>query len=196
MSSWTLFLLAAGLSADAFAVSIGKGLQLREGILRTAFTLGAAFGLAQAIMPVIGWALGSAFASRVSAVAPWVAFALLSAIGAKMLWEAFQSDDESPGGDAAGSKAPKHLPGAEVFMLAIATSIDALAVGVSLAVLEVSIWFTVTAIGIVTFSLSFVAVFLGHKAGTRYQRPAEIVGALILIGIGVRVVVEGVFLKS
>lgn len=191
MSTWTILILAVGLSADAFAVSISKGLQTSDGVTRVALLLGTAFGLAQGLMPIIGWLLGSAFADRVARFAPWIAFVLLAAVGAKMLYEAITTTDEenarpTHGGTGSG---PAISP-TEVLVLAVATSIDAMAVGASLAVLEVSIWFVSTVIAVVTFLLCVAAVVIGYSVGARFRRPAEIIGGLTMIGIGIHVLIN------
>ncbi|WP_282836677.1 manganese efflux pump MntP family protein [Microbacterium flavum] len=190
MSPWTLFLLALGVSADAFAVALGKGLQLRAHVLRTALVFATAFGLAQAIMPLLGWLLGSTFAEAIAPFDHWISFGLLVLVGGKMIWEAVTPD--AP----ADPEHPDHVHDTEAFsarevlLLSIATSIDALTVGVSFAFLDVNVWIAVGAIGLVTFALSFVAVFVGFRIGTRFRRPAEIVGGLVLIGIGTQILLE------
>lgn len=183
MSPWALFILAVGVSADAFAVALGKGVQLRSHIVRGALLIAGAFGLAQAVMPLIGWLLGSTFADAIASFDHWIAFALLAAIGVKMLWEAFR-----PGDDA--EVASSGISAREIVLLALATSIDALAVGVSFAFLMVPVWVAVVSIGVVTFALSFVAVLLGHRVGTRWRKPAEIIGGVVLIGIGTQILIE------
>jgi putative Mn2+ efflux pump MntP len=184
MTIWTLLLLALGVSADAFAVALGKGLQLRAHVLRGALTLGLAFGIAQAVMPLLGWLLGSTFAEAIAPFDHWIAFGLLAVVGGKMLWEAITPDYPD-------ALAPEEaFTVREVLVLSLATSIDALAVGVSFAFLDVSVWAAVGTIGLVTFVLSFAAVLIGHRIGLRFRRPAEIVGGLVLIGIGVQILVE------
>lgn len=194
MSIWTLLILAVGLSADAFAVALGKGLRLRRDVSSAALILGGAFGLAQGAMPVTGWFLGSTFADHVSGFAPWIAFVLLAAVGIKMLHESLTASDgdTEPGREigSGGAREPANghgLKASEVIVLAIATSIDALAVGVSMAVLDVSIWWASAVIGVVTFTLATVAVYIGHTVGTRFRTPAEVLGGLILVGIGISV---------
>ncbi len=178
------------MSADAFAVALGKGLQLRAHVLRTALVFATAFGLAQAIMPLLGWMLGSTFAEAIAPFDHWISFGLLALVGGKMLWEALTPD---PPVDA---EHPEHVHDTEAFtsrevvLLTIATSIDALAVGVSFAFLDVNVWVAVTTIGLVTFALTFGAVFVGYRLGTRFRRPAEILGGVVLIGIGVQILVE------
>jgi putative Mn2+ efflux pump MntP len=180
----TLMLLAVGVSADAFAVALGKGLQLRSRILARALLIGLMFGVAQALMPLFGWLLGSTFAARIAPIDHWVAFGLLTAVGGKMLWESFGADGEDDGDGR------DELSIAELLVLAVATSIDALAVGVTFAFLEIVVWVAVLVIGLTTFALSFGAVLLGHRVGNRFQRPAEVVGGVILILIGCQIVVE------
>jgi putative Mn2+ efflux pump MntP len=183
MTPWTLLLLATGVSADAFAVALGKGLQVRSRVLGRALAIGLLFGAAQAVMPFLGWLLGSAFAARIAPFDHWVAFGLLGAVGGKMLWEALRPD---PGEDDEDSPAAVSVH--ELLVLALATSIDALAVGVSFAFLDISIWVSVLVIGVTTFVLSFLAVLLGHRIGNRFQRPAEVIGGAILILIGAQIV--------
>lgn len=189
MSLWTVLLVGIGVSADAFAVSLARGLKIRQLHLYQALLIGGAFGLFQAVMPVLGWLLGSAFGSLIQSFDHWVAFALLALVGGKMLWEAVFSHEQVE----AGEPVPDGKDGIglhELGVLAVATSIDALAVGISLALLEVNIWLTAAVIGVITFLLSVAAVFIGHRVGVRFQRPAEIIGGVILIGIGVSILVE------
>lgn len=184
MSPLTLIALAVGVSADAFAVALGKGLQVRRHVIRTGLVLGGAFGIAQAVMPLVGWYLGGAFAETIAPFDHWVVLALLVIVGGKMIWEALRPDHEEAEDDRG------RLTMRAVVVLALATSIDALAVGVSLAFLEASIWTAIAVIGGVTFALTFIAVLLGHRVGVRFQRPAEVVGGLVLVAIGVQVVIE------
>ena len=178
-----LFLIAVGLSMDAFAVSICKGLGMRRLNMGQAVVIALFFGGFQALMPVIGWAVGAQFAGFVSAYAHWIAFALLAFIGGKMLWEAFHDEPDDEG--------PFALDLKELFILAIATSIDALAVGVSFAFLEVDIVPSVTLIGVTTFALSMAGVAIGHQFGSRWEKPATIVGGIVLVLIGAKVLLEG-----
>jgi putative Mn2+ efflux pump MntP len=181
-------LIAVGVSADAFAVALGKGLQLRTRITGRAFVIAGAFGLAQAVMPVLGWLLGSSFAAAIAAFDHWVAFGLLAAVGTKMLWEALRDEDLPEGAEAADDLDTLSLR--ELLLLAVATSIDALAVGVSFAFFEITIWGAVLVIGATTFALSFLAVIAGNQIGRRFQGPAEVAGGVILILIGVRILAE------
>ena len=174
-----LVLLAVGLSMDAFAVSICKGLGMKKINLKVAVVLGLFFGGFQAGMPVIGWALGSQFMDH------WIAFILLAFIGGKMLWEAFTEDeDEGDGKDA------EKIDLGEYLILAIATSIDALAVGISFAALSVDIVPAVSLIGITTFIFSVAGVAIGRIFGARYEKPATIVGGVVLILIGLKILLE------
>lgn len=178
-----LFLIAVGLSMDAFAVSVCKGLGMKRLNAGQAVIIALFFGGFQALMPVIGWVIGAQFARFVTAYAHWIAFALLAFVGGKMLWDAFHDEPEDEG--------PFTLDFKELLMLAIATSIDALAVGVSFAFLDVAIAPSVTLIGITTFVLSMAGVAIGNQFGSRWEKPATIAGGIVLILIGVKVMLEG-----
>lgn len=179
-----LFLLAVGLSMDAFSVSVCKGLGMRKVNLRTTLILALAFGGFQAGMPVIGWALGSQFLWLIEPVDHWIAFLLLAFIGGNMIREALGEDEEE---DAGGAET---VDAREVLMLAVATSIDALTVGIAFASLAVNIVWSVTLIGITTFVFSFAGVFIGNAFGMRFQKPAQVTGGVILILIGLKVLLE------
>ena len=181
-----LLLIGVGLSMDAFAVSICKGLGMQRVNWGHSLVIALFFGGFQALMPLLGWALGSQFAAYVTPVAPWVAFALLAFVGGKMLWDAFHEDEE----DEAGRSADK-LDVKELFMLAIATSIDAFAVGLSFAFLQVDIVSSVAIIGVTTFALSLVGVSAGTIFGPRWERPSTIAGGAILILIGLHTLLDG-----
>ena len=194
MSLFTVLLIAGGVSADAFAVSVGKGLALRRPHPRTALALALAFGLAQALMFLVGWLLGSELETYVTAVDHWIAFGLLLLVGGAMLHEARSSseEDDEPVAPAGGGSvatmsrvAPK-----ELLVLAVATSIDALAVGISIALLDVDIVTAVVLIGLVTGALSYAGFVVGQRAGARFRGTAEVVGGLVLIGIGTRILLE------
>lgn len=184
-----LVLLAVGLSMDAFAVSICKGLGMKKINLKVAVVLGLFFGGFQAGMPVIGWALGSQFMGIIGPIDHWIAFILLAFIGGKMLWEAFTEDEDEDEGEGDGKDAEKIDLG-EYLILAIATSIDALAVGISFAALSVDIMPAVSLIGITTFIFSVAGVAIGHTFGARYEKPATIVGGVVLIFIGLKILLE------
>lgn len=199
MSLFELFLIAVGLSMDAFAVAICKGLGMKKLDMHQALVIGLFFGGFQALMPVIGWFLGAQFASLVTPIDHWIAFILLAFIGGKMLFDAIKGDDESEtakdgegapkDGEGAKSSAPK-LDLRELTMLAIATSIDALAVGITFAFLDVDIVLAAGFIGVVTFVLSVIGVAVGNQFGSRWEKPSTIVGGVVLILIGVRILLE------
>ena len=176
-----LFILAVGLAMDAFAVSICKGLSIRKLKLSQALIVGAWFGAFQALMPAIGWLLGSAFTDLIESVDHWIAFVLLSLIGGNMIREAFSGEEE----DANPSLAP-----ATMLLLAVATSIDALAVGITFAFLRVDILPAVTLIGVCTFLISAAGVKIGNVFGSRYKSRAELAGGAVLVLIGVKILLE------
>lgn len=177
-----LLLIAVGLSMDAFAVSICKGLGMKKVNMKVAAVLALFFGGFQGLMPLIGWALGSQFLWLIAPIDHWIAFGLLAVIGGKMLWEAFHDEEDGKPAD--------RIDLSEFFILAIATSIDALAVGISFAALSVDIVPSVLLIGIVTFAFSIGGVFVGNYFGTRYEKPATITGGVVLILIGLKVLLE------
>lgn len=181
-----LFLIGVGLSMDAFAVAICKGLGMRRVNYAHAAIIALFFGGFQAAMPLIGWALGSQFATLIEPVDHWIAFALLAFVGGKMLWDAFLEDDEENEASADGD----HIDFKELLMLAIATSIDALAVGIGFAFLQVDIVPAIALIGVTTFVLSLVGVVIGNRFGARYEKPSTIVGGIVLILIGLKILLE------
>ena len=185
MSLLELFLLAVGLSMDAFAVSVCKGLSVRRGSMKQALTVGIWFGGFQALMPFLGYLLGITFSSLITSIDHWIAFILLAFIGGKMLWEAY-TEDEDEGDDKDAEK----IDLGEYLILAIATSIDALAVGISFAALSVDIVPAVSLIGITTFIFSVAGVAIGHTFGARYEKPATVVGGVVLILIGLKILLE------
>lgn len=181
-----LFLIGVGLSMDAFAVSICKGLGMEKVNKKHTFLIGLYFGGFQALMPFLGWAMGIRFQKYITAVDHWIAFFLLLIIGGKMVIEAVREKEEE---DICGEK-DLPLDHKEMFMLAVATSIDALAVGITFAFLNVSIVEAITIIGCTTFVLSIIGVIVGNFFGTRYRKKAEIVGGVILILIGLKILLE------
>ena len=196
-----LFLLAVGLSMDAFAVSVCKGLAMKKATLKAeatcglwfggfqmhALCVGAYFGGFQMLMPVTGFFLGSLFAEAIEAFDHWVAFGLLVIIGINMLKEALEKKDES--GDDPEKDAD--LSVRTMFLMAVATSIDALAVGISLAMVgSVNIWLAAAFIGICTCLLSALGVKIGNVFGSRYEKKAEFAGGVILILLGVKILLE------
>lgn len=180
-----LFLIGVGLSMDAFAVSICKGLGMSRLNMRQAAVISLFFGGFQALMPLIGWALGSQLTDFITPIDHWIAFGLLAFVGGKMLWDAFHEDDEDE-----GAQTDEKLDLKELLMLAIATSIDALAVGITFAFLQVAIVPSITIIGLTTFVISFAGVVVGHFFGARFEKPATIVGGVVLILIGVKILLE------
>lgn len=184
MSVIELLVLALGLSMDAFAVSICKGLSVPKLQAKHCLICGVYFGGFQALMPLIGWALGIRFQSMITNIDHWIAFVLLAVIGANMIKESFSKEEECP--DASfGFKT--------MLTLAVATSIDALAVGVTFAFLNVSIVPAVLLIGATTFVCSAVGVKIGNVFGNRFQSKAEFLGGLVLIAIGLKILIEHLF---
>ncbi|BBL69172.1 manganese efflux pump MntP family protein [Methanoculleus chikugoensis] len=180
----TTLLIAVGLAMDAFAVSISGGAGLREDRLRWAVIAGALFGGFQAGMPMLGWLGGMGLASFVGTYGPWIAFLLLALIGGKMIAEAVRGDGESVRFESGT---------ATLLVLAVATSIDALAVGVSFAVLDIPIVSLAITIGVVTFVFSAAGVLLGSAFGHIMGEKAGIVGGIILVAIGLRILLEHLF---
>ena len=187
MDFLTLFLIAVGLSMDAFAVSICKGLSLGRAPLGKCTIVGLWFGGFQALMPIIGYFVGTSFRSAIENFDHWIAFGLLAIIGVNMIREALGKEEEEEGCAECEKRA---LSARSMFPLAVATSIDALAVGVSFAFLDVEIWSSVTCIGITTFVLSGVGMKLGSRFGARYKSKAELAGGIILIAIGLKILLE------
>lgn len=176
----TLGALGLGLSVDAFAAALGKGATCDRPRFAQALRIGSVFGLFEAISPAVGWLIGHAVASWVNSVGAWVAFALLAAVGGHMLWMAWAGGhDEEEGDDAR-----KRAGGIRLALTAVATSIDAMAVGVSLAVLHVGILPACLVIGLVTTTVATTGVLLGRQAGERLGATAEALGGIVLIGVG------------
>lgn len=190
MDLLTLIFLAVGLSMDAFAVSICKGLAMKKSSIKHMIIVGAWFGGFQALMPMIGYLLGIQFARFINSIAPWIAFVLLVLIGINMIRESFDKDEEAET-DTLGFKT--------MLIMAIATSIDALAVGITFACVPVAIItgtaltntvIAVIIIGITTFILSMVGVKVGNIFGTKYKNKAEFAGGVILILLGIKIIIE------
>lgn len=183
MDLLTLCLISIGLSMDAFAVSVCKGLALQKITAKNTVIIGLWFGGFQALMPALGFLLGTTFASLVNAISGWIAFVLLCLIGFNMIKEALSHDDEP---------ANASLSCKEMLILAVATSIDAFAVGVSFACLKIGslIIPAVLLIGIITFVLSMIGVKVGNVFGTRYKAKAEFIGGAILILLGIKILLE------
>ncbi|HBA69299.1 MAG TPA: hypothetical protein DCZ40_08075 [Lachnospiraceae bacterium] len=181
MDIFTLFTLAVGLSMDAFAVAVCKGLAMNKLTLKKAAAVGAWFGGFQALMPAAGYLLGVQFKDKIASIDHWIAFILLGLIGINMIREAYSKEEE---------ETDESLEIKEMFVLAVATSIDALAVGVTFAFLSVHIWMAVTFIGIITFLLSMAGVKVGNVFGTKYKAKAELTGGVILILLGIKILLE------
>lgn len=178
-------LIGIGLSMDAFAVSICKGLAMRKVNKKQALVIGLFFGGFQALMPFIGWALGIQFQSYITNIDHWIAFVLLVFIGGKMIVEAVKPEEE----EAVEVMDPP-LDIKQMFLLAIATSIDALAVGVTFAFLDYPIVEAISIIGVTTFVISVGGVYVGNFFGSRYKNKAELAGGLILVLLGVKILLE------
>ena len=176
-----LFLIAVGLSMDAFAVSVCKGLAMPKCTFKKVAIVGLWFGGFQALMPAIGYVLGAQFQETIASIDHWIAFVLLALIGGNMIHEALDNDEE---------EADASLDVKTMFLLAVATSIDALAIGITFAFLKVNIIPAVCFIGIVTFIISFAGVKIGNVFGARYKNKAEIVGGIILILLGLKILLE------
>lgn len=181
-----LFLMGIGLAMDAFAVSICKGLAMRRVNKKQAVVIGLFFGGFQALMPFIGWVLGSQFESYITSIDHWIAFILLGFIGGKMIVEAVKPEEENVEIDQMDP--PLDLK--EMFVLAVATSIDALAVGITFAFLDYPIVEAISIIGIVTFFISVGGVYVGNFFGNKYKNKAELAGGLILVLLGLRILLS------
>jgi manganese efflux pump family protein len=179
-----LLLIAVGLSMDAFAVAMGKGLCMRKMQYGYASMTALFFGGFQALMPALGWLLGRQFYTQIRFLDHWIAFILLSIIGLKMIWGAYRSKNEEE------EPCDLKINYRELFMLAVATSIDALAAGITFAFLDTPILLVALGIGCVTFIISFAGVIVGQAFGTRFRRKAEYFGGGVLVLIGVKILLE------
>jgi putative Mn2+ efflux pump MntP len=175
-------LIALGLAMDAFAVALAAGATGRSVGKRAAFRLSFHFGLFQFLMPVIGWYGGSLFAKRIASVDHWIAFGLLAFIGGRMVKAGAGGPEEVKTGDPS--------KGMSLIVLSVATSLDALAIGLSIAMLRVSVWYPAVIIGIVAAALTLVGVRVGRHLGLEFGQRMELIGGLVLIGIGVKILVE------
>lgn len=182
-----LILLSIGLGMDAFAVSVCKGISMKKMNWKKACIIGLYFGGFQAIMPVIGYFFGSSFESIITNIDHWIAFILLAIIGAKMIQEAFQKEEEEYNEDISVKT---------MIVLSIATSIDALAVGITFAFLKVNLLLAITLIGTITFILSVIGTKIGNKFGDKYKSKAELAGGIILIIIGLKILLEHIGIIS
>lgn len=182
MGFWEIFILAVGLAMDAFAVSVCKGLSVREAKLRHMLMAGIYFGGFQALMPVIGYFLGMSFQKYIVSVDHWIAFTLLVIIGGNMIRESFSKEEDGCG--------DKEFTVMLMLASAVATSIDALAVGVTFAFLNANIWAAAVCIGVITCLISMLGVKVGAVFGARFKSSAERAGGIILIAIGVKILLE------
>jgi putative Mn2+ efflux pump MntP len=182
MNFFTLLLIALGLAMDCFAVAIASGVAIKRLHLRHAIRIATAFGLFQALMPVIGWLAGLSLRQLLGGIDHWIAFGLLTLIGGKMIYEAFRLDK--------ATEPPVELSGIRLMVLAVATSIDALAVGVTFAFLQVAIIGPVLLIGAVAFALSLAGALVGNYIGHFFEKKIEVAGGLVLIVIGAKILLQ------
>ncbi len=183
MNIYELILIAAALSMDAFAVAVCKGLSMRKIDHGYALVLSLFFGFFQALMPTLGWLLGTRFEKYITEFDHWIAFVLLAFIGGKMLWECITGEDDNSGSTTV-------IDVKEISVLAVATSIDALAAGITFACLDVNILQSASLIGFITFTISYLGVIVGNRFGARFKSKAEIAGGIVLILIGVKILLE------
>jgi putative Mn2+ efflux pump MntP len=183
MSLWEILVVAVGLSMDAVAVSLAASATNRARGPRAMFRLSFHFGLFQALMPIIGWALGATVAPYIASVDHWVAFGLLLLVGSRMVRSGFEGGDHPDSG-----KDPSR--GTTLVMLSLATSIDALAIGLTLAMLSEGIWYAALLIGLVTGTLSLAAILVGRRVGAAVGTAMEVAGGIALVAIGVRILVQ------
>ncbi len=192
MGLFEIFLTGIGLSMDAFAVSVCRGLQMRRGVnWRHLCIIAAFFGFFQALMPAIGYLLGSQFKDYIVAIDHWIAFALLALIGGKMIYDVIcdiREKKEECG--CCGEDTEERLNVRQLALMAVATSIDALAIGITFAFLEVNLLAAVAIIGITTFALCTLGVLVGHKFGAKFKNKASIAGGVVLILIGTKILLE------
>jgi putative Mn2+ efflux pump MntP len=202
-SFFTIFLIAVGLAMDAFAVAVSCGFMIRQLHLRYAMRVAVFFGFFQAFMPVLGWISGFTIREYIQAFDHWIAFGLLAFIGGKMIYESFVISEVDacktcPYADAGScpdfqERIKKQFSVRTLLFLAVATSIDALAVGVSISILGDPIIFPAIVIGLVTFVMSLGGVIIGNKVGHLFESKIEIAGGIILIGIGLKILLQGLF---
>lgn len=186
-----ILLIGISLSMDAFAVAVCRGLRMKNKInWRQMLIIALFFGGFQALMPLIGWALGSQLEQYITAIDHWITFALLLFIGGKMILDVIRESKEDKPSDNPDGEEEDRLDIKELFLLAVATSIDALAMGITFAFMNVNIWSTISIIGSTTFVISLAGVLIGHRFGTRFQSRATLAGGIILILIGVKILLE------
>lgn len=182
MEHFTIIVVAVGLAMDAFAVSVASGSAYKKLHVAHAFRIAAFFGGFQALMPLIGYSAGIPLGKFIGGFDHWVAFGLLSAIGIKMIYESFKLNPSEKNQD--------YQSVAVLLALSVATSIDALAVGISLSLLKMALWEAVAIIGVITFLLSYLGVYIGNRFGHFFENRIEIVGGLVLIGIGIKILIQ------
>ncbi|MFQ6791525.1 manganese efflux pump MntP family protein [Thomasclavelia sp.] len=186
MSIIEIALIGVGLAMDAFAVSICKGLAMRKMNYRQAIIIAGFFGVFQALMPALGYLLGTTFANKIAVIDHWIAFILLGLIGLSMIKESFENDDEESCQD-------ERLRLGDLIMLSIATSIDALAIGITFSFFEVPLLLAISLIGIITFVICVIGVKVGNVFGKKYKNKAELAGGIILILMGSKILIEHLF---
>lgn len=184
MSIWEILLIGLSVSADAFAVAMCKGVEMKKFRLKYALLIALFFGGFQMLMPLIGWAVASVFEKYITAFDHWIAFGLLAILGGKMIFDSFKKEPESE------EEQVLKLGLKTLLLMALATSIDALAVGVTFAFLQVNIWIAISLIGATTFFCSVVGVLIGTKIGDKFKNKAEFVGGLILVLLGLKILLE------
>lgn len=182
MSVFELFILAIGLAMDAFAVAVCKGLAMKRITIKDCAIVGLWFGGFQGLMPALGYLLGSQFSAYIESFSSWIAFGLLLLIGGNMIKEALSKDEEECANDSLAFKT--------MFVMAIATSIDALAVGITFAALKVNVLIAVALIGIITFIISAAGVKIGNIFGAKYKSKAELAGGIVLVVLGIKILLE------
>jgi manganese efflux pump family protein len=182
MSIIEIVLIGIGLSMDAFAVATCRGVEMKKFNIKNALIVALFFGLFQALMPLIGFYIGTGFQKYIMTFDHYIAFSLLTILGAKMIVEAFKKDKDS--------KCDTTLKFWPLILMAVATSIDALVVGVTFGFIGVNIWLAILIIGSITFILSFIGVFIGQKIGSKFKQIAEVIGGVVLILIGLKILLE------
>lgn len=191
MELYEYIIIAITMAMDAFAVSVCKGVSSRDKYLKTGFVCGTWFGGFQALMPLLGWSIGVLFTKLVNieSLSGYIAFFLLAFLGGKMIKESLEKDDECP---CACNEKNSSLGFKVMFVFAIATSIDALAVGVTVSLLDANIWLAITLIGVITFILSFVGSIIGAKIGSKFEKKAEFVGGVVLVLLALKFLIEAI----
>ena len=185
MNQLDIWFLALALAMDCFAVSIASGIIVKKHLGKMMIRMAFLFGLFQAAMPLIGWLGVSTFTSYLENIDHWIAFALLAVIGLNMIWDSFKKEKKED--KECSNQGLKIIP---LIFMAIATSVDALVVGITIAFINANIWITIAIIGSITFVLSFIGVAIGHKVGSKFKRVATAIGGVVLILIGLKILLE------